>query len=171
MELLSPWSRPGRRPAGAASRDRRCQPPAREPQQRVEGPVGHTPPVACRATVGRGRARVKGSDWAALSFGHDGTTGRAASGLAGLARPLRAAGRSRLHAALRQLANALGARGEHARTDEVFLESLDVLRTAGKDRFVAWTLNDLGYSLLGEGRLAEGEALLLELVGCPSGTG
>ena len=50
--------------------------------------------------------------------------------------------------ALRQLANALGARGEHARADEVFLESLDVLRRAGEDRFVAWTLNDLGYSLL-----------------------
>ena len=67
--------------------------------------------------------------------------------------------------ALRQLANALGARGEHARADEVFLESLDVLRRAGEDRFVAWTLNDLGYSLLGQGRLAESESLLMEARG------
>jgi predicted ATPase len=64
--------------------------------------------------------------------------------------------------ALRQLANALGARGEHARADELFLESLDVLRRAGEDRFVAWTLNDLGYSLLRQGRLAESESLLME---------
>ena len=41
-----------------------------------------------------------------------------------------------------------------ARADEAYLESLDVLRMAGEDRFAAWTLNDLGYSLLGRGRSA-----------------